>query len=310
MSRRIGSAVLFVVASTAMAAFAQTQPQAPQLTGVLKRINDSGVLSVGYAESSMPFSYYDQYKNPIGYSIDVCKNVIDAIKAELKKPTLKVEMHAIKADDAVSYLVSGVVDIHCGPILNTWEKKSRVEFGTTYFVQRFRYGSHESAHMNEIDDMFGRTWVTTNASPAMNALQALSNERGWNLTIIPARTFDDAFRIFRENGAQGILLDEISLAYGISKFRTADPSMVMISDAAFGAQPFSLIYVKGDAPFKRVIVDAMQKLYAGGNIRSIYGRWFTSPIPPDGLDLSLRVSPTLDRIFQQPTDSPDPALYE
>jgi glutamate/aspartate transport system substrate-binding protein len=138
-------------------ALAATHGLAQEPTGLLKRVKDTGILNVGYAEAPVPFSYLDRNRQPIGYAIDVCRKVIDAVKVELKKPDLKVEMRPIKADEAGSYVVSGVIDLHCGPVLNTWGNKSRVDFGLTYFVQRFRYASHESAHMNEVSDMEGKT---------------------------------------------------------------------------------------------------------------------------------------------------------
>ena len=296
-------------ALTLLLAFFATAGLAQEPTGLLKRVKDTGTLNVGYAEAPLPFSYLDRNRSVVGYSIDVCKKVIDAVKAELKKPDLKVEMRSIKVDDAASYIASGVIDIHCGPILNTWQNKSRVDFGLTYFVQRYRFASHESAHMNEVNDMQGRTFVTTNGA-AMNALQTLSASRNFGLSIIPARTNEEAFRVFRDNGAQAVFLDEISLAQGVAKSPLMDPSLVTMSDGAVGAEPFSLVFVKGDAPFKKLVLDTMQQLYTSGSIRPIYHKWFTSEIPPEGISLNLSVSEPLDRVFRNPTDSPDPALYQ
>jgi len=296
-------------ALTLLLAVFATAGLAQEPTGLLKRVKETGTLNVGYAEAPLPFSYLDRNRSVVGYSIDVCKKVTDAVKAELKKPDLKVAMQSIKADDAASYVVSGVIDIHCGPILNTWQNKSRVDFGLTYFVQRYRFAAHESAHMNEVDDMQGRSFVTTNGA-AMNALQTLNASRNFGLNIIPARSNEEAFRVFRDAGAQAVFLDEISLAQGVARSPLTDPSLVTMSDAALGAEPFSLIFVKADAPFKNLVLNTMQQLYTSGNIRSIYNKWFTSPLPPEGIILNLSVSETLDRVFRHPTDSPDPALYQ
>ena len=149
------------LALTLLSALFATAALAQEPTGLLKRIKDTGILNVGYAESSLPFSYLDRNRQPIGYAIDICKKVTDAVRGELKKPDLKVAMQPIKLDDAPSYVVSGVIDIHCGPMLNTWQNKGRADFGFTYFVRRYRYASHESAHMNEVDDMQFRTFVAT-----------------------------------------------------------------------------------------------------------------------------------------------------
>jgi len=305
MRRRNTPAFILLLAFLATAALAQE----PAPTGLLKKVKDTGILNVGYAESSPPFSYLDRNRQPIGYAIDVCKKVIDAIKSAVKRPDLKVEMRPIKIEDAGSYVVSGVIDIHCGPILNTWGDKSRVDFGMTYFVRRYRFASHESAHMNELPDMDYRTFVTI-PGMAMNVLQTLNSDRGSKMTVTTARNTDDAFRIFREGGAQAIFLDEITLAQGMAKTWQLDPAGVMMSDGAVGAEPFSLVFVKGDAPFKRLVLDTMRKLYTSGNISPIYYKWFTGAIPPEGISLNLPISEPLAKVFQSPTDSPDPALYQ
>jgi len=294
---------------TLLLAFFATAAWAQEPAGLLKRVKETGTLNVGYAEGPLPFSYLDRNRSVVGYSIDVCKKVVDAVKAELKKPDLKVEMRAIKVEDAPSYLASGVIDMHCGPILNTWANKSRVDFGLTYFVRRYRFASHESAHMNEVNDMQNKTFVTTNGA-AMNALQTLNAARSFGLNIIPARSNEEAFRVFREGAAQAVFLDEISLAQGVAKSPQTDSSLVMMSDAALGAEPFSLVFVRGDAPFKKLVLDTMRQLYTSGGIRPIYQKWFTSEIPPEGISLNLPVSEPLDRVFRTPTDSPDPSLYQ
>jgi glutamate/aspartate transport system substrate-binding protein len=145
---------------------------------------------------------------------------------------------------------------------------------------------------------------------AMDTLQAYSNARNFGLTITPARTNEDAFRIFRERDVQAVFLDEISLAQGVAKSPLADPAGVMMSDGAVGAEPFSLIFVKGDAPFRNLVLNTMRRLYTSGEIRTIYTKWFLNAIPPEGISLNLQVSEPLNNVFRQPTDSPDPALYQ
>jgi glutamate/aspartate transport system substrate-binding protein len=144
----------------------------------------------------------------------------------------------------------------------------------------------------------------------MNALQTLDTSRNFGLSIVAVRSNEEAFKVFRENGAQAVFLDEISLAQGVAKSPLVDPSLVTMSDGAVGAEPFSLVFVKGDAPFKRLVLDTMRQLYTSGGIRPIYHKWFTSEIPPEGISLNLAVSDLLDRVFRNPTDSPDPALYQ
>jgi glutamate/aspartate transport system substrate-binding protein len=257
----------------------------------------------------MPFSYFDRTRNVVGYSIDICRKVIEAIKADLRKPDLKVEMRPIKPEDAGSYVVSGVIDMHCGPIQNTWQRKSQVDFGMTYFVRRYRFASHESSHMDEMTDVHGRTLATLYGS-ATTALQTFAAAHNLQPKVIPARSVGDAFEMFRNGGADAVLVDEISLAEGVARFQPQDPAMVFLSNGSFGAEAYSLVFMRGDPPFKKLVSDTLRKLYTSKDVHAIYGKWFTSPIPPDRLNLNLPVSEPLRKAFQQPTDSPDPASYE
>ena len=301
------------ILSLMVAALASTSALAAdakdELTGALNRIRDAGVLNVGYAESSMPFSYLDKAGSPIGYSIDACTRVTDAVKNALKKPDLRIAMRPIKPDDAASYIASGVIDIHCGPILNTPQAKTRVDFGMTYFVTRYRFASHESATMNELSDMQGKTLVSIAGTPAMNALNRLGAARNLDMTIVSAKNDDEAFRIFQSDAAHAVVLDEVSLAYGVAKNRFTDPSLVMLSDGAFGAEPYSLVFARGDAPLRKLVGDTMRQLFTSGAILPIYAKWFQSAIPPAGIDMALPPSEPLAKAFRNPTDSSDPAAY-
>ena len=74
-----------VAAALAFGAQAQTNAFVPKYTGTLKKINDSGVLRLGYRENSPPFAFLDPKGKPVGYSLDLCEIVVDEIVAELGK---------------------------------------------------------------------------------------------------------------------------------------------------------------------------------------------------------------------------------
>src|SRR5262249_27256542 len=160
-----------------------------------------------------------------------------------------------------------------------------VEFGPTYFVRRYKFASHEAAMMNELGDMNGRILVTY--GEAANALQAFNDVRGFKMTIVPARSSEDAFRIFRGNLAHAVLLDEVSLAEGIQRNQALDPYMIQTSDGAFSPEPYSLVYLKGDPALRKLVSDTLRKLYTSGQIGAIYQKWFQSSIPAPGINLHL-----------------------
>jgi glutamate/aspartate transport system substrate-binding protein len=301
MRHRFRAALVIAIVFTALPALAQ------ELAGTLKKIKETGAISVGYAEQKAPFSYVDTRKNVVGYSIDICNNVIGAIKLALKKPDLKVQMLPIKAEDAVSFVRSGAIDLHCGPVANTFQSKSQVDFGMTYYIVQYRYASKESAHMMEIDDMGGKSIATQYGSPSMRALEALESARGLGIRILPANTNELAYAMFDRGDADAVAMDDVSLAQFVARSK----ELVMTSSATLGpVEPYSLVFARGDTPFRTLVLESMTRFFRSGGVQPSYQKWFQAVNAPSGINLSPTISAPLEKVFRNPTDSADPAYYK
>ena len=283
-------------------------PALAQDTGTLKKVKDTGTITIGYREASIPFSYLDENQKPIGYAMDICYKVVDAVKAKLNMPNLKVALTPETPSTRIPLMANGTIDLECGSTTNNAERKKQVDFGMTYFVIKYRYVSKKSAHMDTIADLKGQTVVSTAGTTDIKALNELNTKDNMGMNVLSANDHAAAFLMVETGRAKAFLMDDI-LLYGLVA-NSKDPSQYHIASASLGVEPYSLMLRKDDPDFKKVVDDAMIKLYKSGEIEKIYHKWFLSKIPPKGINLDFPISDSLKKVFANPTDSPDPKVYE
>ncbi len=276
--------------------------------GTLKKIKDTGAITIGHRDSSIPFSYYDQNQKPVGYAMDICFKVVDAVKAKLNMPKLQVKLTPVTSATRIPLMANGTIDLECGSTTNNAERKQQVDFGMTYFVVKYRYVAKKSAHMDKIDDLKGKTVVSTSGTTDLKALNELNTSRNFGMNILTAPDHAAAFLMVESGRAAAFLMDDILLSGLVANAK--NPGQFHISSESLGLEPYSLMLRKDDPEFKKVVDDAMTKLYKSGEIHKTYRKWFLSKIPPKGVNLNTPESDALKRVFQNPTDSPDPGVYK
>ena len=302
--KRFAYLIAAIVAITALSAPAFAQ----ELTGTLKKVKESGSITLGHRDSSIPFSYYDDQQRPIGYALDICYKIVDAVKAKLNMPDLKVKLVPETSSTRIPLMANGTLDLECGSTTNNAERKKQVDFGMTDYVVKYRYVTKKSSHMDKIDDLKGKTVVSTAGTTDIRALNKLNTERHFGMNIIAAKDHAEAFLMVETGRASAFLMDDILLAGLVANSK--DPSEFHISSESLGLEPYSVMFRKDDPQFKKVVDDAMSKLYTSGAIEPIYNKWFMSPIPPKGINLNTPPSDALKRVWAHPTDSPDPDVYK
>lgn len=281
---------------------------AAQDSGTLKKVKDSGAITIGHRDSSIPFSYYDQNQHPVGYAMDICYKVVDAVKTTLKMPNLKVNLLPVTSATRIPLMANGTIDLECGSTTNNAERKQQVDFGMTYFVVKYRYVAKKSAHLDKIDDLKGKTVVSTAGTTDIKALNELNTSRSFGMNVLSANDHAAAFLMVESGRAAAFLMDDILLAGLVANSK--NPKEFAISSESLGLEPYSLMLRKDDPAFKKVVDDAMTRLYKSGEIHKVYSKWFMSKIPPKGINLNIPESDALKRVFKNPTDSPDPAAYK
>ena len=280
---------------------------AEELTGTLEKIRRSGSITIGNRESSIPFSYYDSNEKVVGYAMDLCTLAADAVKVSLGLPKLDIKLVPVTPSTRIPSVLNGTVDLECGTTTNNLEREKVVSFSITYFVAANRFLAKTAAQLRTLDDLKGKTVVSTIGSTNLRQISELDEQRHLGLTILAAKDNGEAFRMLESDRADAFVMDDILLYSRVAD--TPVPTDYTISDEALSVEPYGIMLRRDDPAFKKVVDDAMSELYRSGEIQKIYAKWFLAPVAPNGVNLNVPMSASLKRVIAHPTDSGDPAAY-
>jgi glutamate/aspartate transport system substrate-binding protein len=276
--------------------------------GTLKKIKDSGSITIGHRDASIPFSYYDDKQQPVGYAMDLCHRIADAVKSELKMPKLEVKYQLVTSANRIPLMANGTIDLECGSTTNNLARQEQVWFTITHFVTANRWVAKKSANINKLADLKGKTIVSTAGTTNIKQITEINGQQNLGMNIISANGHPEAFQMVETGRAVAFVMDDI-LLYSLAA-QSRNPKDYVISAGALSVEPYGIMVRKDDAAFKRVVDAAMANIYKSGQINAIYEKWFQKPIPPKGLNLAIPMSDALKKVVAMPTDSGDPAAYK
>src|SRR3989475_4394349 len=291
----------------AAASLAATPALAAELTGTLKKIKDTGAITLGHRESSVPFSYYDDKQQVVGYAIDLCYRIVDAVKKELKLDSIEVKLNPVTSATRIPLMANGTVDLECGSTTNNLERQKQVAFTITHFVTANRFVSKKSANVKAVDDLKGKIIVSTSGTTNIKQITEIGAQKGLNLNILAAKDHAEAFLMVETGRAAAFVMDDI-LLYSLVAGSKA-PQDYVISADALSVEPYGIMLRREDPAFKKVVDESMIATYRRGAINAIYDKWFLKPIPPKGINLNVPMSDSFKKVIASPTDSGDPAVY-
>ena len=282
---------------------------AQELTGTLAKIKESGAITLGFRESSIPFSYYDNNQQVIGYAMDLCHKIVDAVKSNLKMDKIEIRLNPVTSATRIPLIANGTVDLECGSTTNNFEREKQVAFTITHFVTANTFVSKRSSNLKTVDDLKGKTIVSTAGTTNIKQVTEANVARNLGATIIPAKDNAEAFLMVETDRAVAFVMDDVLLAGLIAGAK--DPSAYVISKDAFSKpEPYGIMLRKDDPAFKKVVDAATAAVYTSGEAQKLYDKWFMEKIPPKGLNMNMPISPELKAEFAKPSDSPDPDSYK
>jgi glutamate/aspartate transport system substrate-binding protein len=290
------------VLATAIAATLISAPAfAAELTGTLKKIKETGTITLGHRDASIPFSYLGtEPGKPIGYSHDIQLKVVEAIKQELGMPELKVRYNLVTSQTRIPLVQNGTVDIECGSTTNNLERQKQVGFSVGIFEVGTRLLSKKSASINEFEDLKGKNVVTTAGTTSERLLKSMNAEKQMGMNIISAKDHGESFLMLESGRAVAFMMDDALLYGEMAKAKKPDDWVVTGKPQSF--EIYGCMVRKDDEAFKKVVDKAIADTYASGEINGIYDKWFTQPIPPKGLNLNFPMSEELKKLVASPTD--------
>ena len=291
------------------AAFFTAQANAEELTGTLKKVKETGVITIGYRDSSIPFSYLDDNQKPIGFAIDICLKIVDAVKKELKADKLAVEFNPVTSSTRIPLLANGTIDMECGSTTNNPDRLKQVAFTNTHFLTATRFISKKASKLNSIEDLKGKSVASSSGTTNIKQLTEANAARNLGINIMPAKEHAESFLMVETDRAVAAVLDDILLASFVAGSK--DPDAYVISTDAFSKpEPYGVMLRKDDPDFKKVTDAATAALYQSAEGQKLYDKWFMQKIPPKGLNLNTPIGAELKHEFAKPSDSPDPDSYK
>jgi glutamate/aspartate transport system substrate-binding protein len=291
------------------AAFAlvAAQPAAAQGSDTLKKIKDSGSITLGHRDTSIPFSYYDDKQQVVGYAMDICMRIVDAVKAELKLQKLDVKLNPVTSATRIPLMANGTIDLECGSTTNNLERQKQVAFTITHFVTANRYVAKKASNINKLADLKGKTVVSTAGTTNIKWLTEENQKQNLGMNIVAGKDHAESFLMVDTGRAAAFFMDDILLYSLVANAR--NPGDWVIGSEAYTVEPYGIMLRREDPAFKKVVDGAVTQLYKSGQINPIYEKWFQKPVPPKGINLNVPMSPQFKKVVANPTDSGDPATY-
>ena len=273
---------------------------AQELTGTLKKIKDTGTMTIGHRESSIPFSYLDDKQQPVGYAMELCGKIVDAVKAELKLPNLKVAYQPVTSANRIPLLQNGTIDLECGSTTNSVERQKQVAFGPTYFVVNISAAVKKNSGIKTFADLNGKTVASTSGTTSIPLLRGYEKAKGIDFKELQAKDHAESMQLVASDRAQAFIMDDILLAGQIANQQ--NPGQYMILPESLRTEPYSMMLRREDPQFKALVDRAVGNVYKSGEIDKIYAKWFTSAIPPRNINMNFPQTPAIKEAFKNPND--------
>ncbi|HVS26792.1 MAG TPA: glutamate/aspartate ABC transporter substrate-binding protein [Burkholderiales bacterium] len=273
---------------------------AEELSGTLKKIKDSSTILLGHRESSIPFAYYDDKQQVVGYSMEIAYKIVDAVKKRLNMPKLQVQLNPVTSQTRIPLIQNGTIDLECGSTTNNLERQKQVAFSNTIFLIGTRLLTRKNSGIKDFPGLAGKTAVTTAGTTSERLIRKMNEEKKLGMNIISAKDHGESFLMVESGRAAAFMMDDALLAGEMAKAK--DPGEWVIVGQPQSFEAYGCMLRKDDPQFKKLVDDTLSGIMKSGEIEKIYAKWFLSPIPPKGLNLNFPISDKLKAVFKNPSD--------
>jgi glutamate/aspartate transport system substrate-binding protein len=294
------SSIRLAIAAVFTTALLSTPTFAQELTGTLKKIKETGTITLGHRESSIPFSYYDDKQQVIGYSQELMLKAVDAVKAELKLAKLDIKMMPVTSSNRITLIQNGSIDLECGSTTNNTERQKQVSFSNTIFIIGTRLMTKKDSGIKDFPELGGKNVVTTAGTTSERLLRKMNEDKKMGMNIISAKDHGESFLTLETGRAVGFLMDDALLYGEMAKAKKASDWVVVGTPQSYEA--YGCMVRKDDPAFKKVVDDALAKVMTSGEVNKVYEKWFMQPIPPKGLNLDFPLSDAMKSLYKAPND--------
>jgi glutamate/aspartate transport system substrate-binding protein len=272
-----------LLASLCLLQAATVTADAQSSDAVLDRIKKNGTISIGYREASIPFSFLDDARKPVGYSTDICLKVVDAVREKLAQPQLSVNWVAVNLQNRIPLVVNGTVDVSCESTVNTIARQSQVDFSAPFFISHTRLLVKSNSGIKEVEDLSGKAIALPINSVPERLIRALIEEKKLSMRIVPVRDNSEGFLALSTGRADAFSTDDV-LLFGL-KTSAPNPSEYDVVGRPLSFDSYGLLVQKNNTVFLSLINATMARLIRSGEMRSLYDKWFAPLALPMSSDL-------------------------
>lgn len=277
-----------------------TAQAAEQLTGTLKKIKDTGVITLGVRDSSIPFNYNLGGVRQVGYSYDINMKIVEAIKDQLKMPNLQVKEIPITSQNRITLLQNGTIDIECGSTTNNLERQKQASFTTSIFIIGTRIMVKKDGGIKDWADLKGKNVVTTAGTTSERLLRKMNDDQKLGMNIISTKDHGQSFLTLESGRAVAFMMDD-ALLYG-ERAKAKNPADWIVVGKPQSRESYGCMVRKDDPQFKKLSDTVITGLMKDGSINTMYTKWFMQPVPPKGLNLDFPLSEDMKALFKTPND--------
>ena len=273
---------------------------AAQAGPVLDRIKQSGKIVIAHRESSIPFSYLDADKKPVGYAVDLCLRIADVVKKKVGVPNLRVEYLLVTPATRIATVADGKADLECGSTTNNADRRQKVAFTIPHYISGARYMVRADSPIAELPQFEGKKLVSTKGTTPLKAIDQANRERLLRIDILEAPDHAKAVEMVEKGEADGFAMDDV-LLYGLIAGRP-DPGKLKVVGKFLTIEPYGIMMSKDDPEFKKLVDDEMRRLITSREAYAMYEHWFLKAIPPKNTSLNLAMNYLLKDFWKYPTD--------
>jgi len=291
--RYLAGLTIATVAATSQAWAQDTSVGA--LSGTLKKIKDTGTITLGYRENSLPFSYLNKRAQPIGYSLDLCHEIVEEASTELDGIAIKVALSPVTSADRLVRVKAGEIDLECGSTTSNLQRQKDVAFSPIFFVAGTKLMVPKASKVTSYRDLGGKTVVVTAGTTNEAALRTLSEKQKLGINVVTERDHAESFAVLEAGKAAAFATDDV-LLYGIIATEPRAHDMKVVGEY-LSYDPYGLAYRRDDPAFAAVVNSAFARMAADRRLTELYNRWFLHRLPT-GETLNLPMSPQLEEIFR------------
>src|ERR1700733_6574834 len=281
-------------------ALGPSMASAEGLSPTLQKIKDTGTITIGNRDSSVPFSYLDDTQKPIGFSLELCNLVVAKLKTKLDLPNLKVVYQAVNSSNRIPLVKNGTVDIECGSTANTIPRQQEVSYSVIFYAPQFKWIALKASGLKTTDDLKGKTVAVTQGTNTSQFVAKLNAEKSLGMKILQGKDHAESFLLVDTGRASAFMEDDILLA-GLKANASSPDNFTLLNDA-YPSDPYGVMMAKGDGEFKKLVDDALVEAMKSGLYDKLYGKWFESPIPPKNINLKFPQSDKLKELVKTPSD--------